>query len=194
MRLHLDTLDIKDDLAMMMIGRPRRPRPSIWIWKVPRNPHVWNPRRSGLAVQRGPLLSVSVSALLYPPRGFWRLATKARRARRKPPPATRNPLTVSSPPMSGPRPAAAPNPSSPAPSQPPPPPPASAPARMAASRVREEGEVSSGPSDDEVRTPVQVAAHALLGSSCPTRGFRALAEVGVASAACCFALVAVAGI
>uniref|UniRef100_A0ACD5Y9C5 Uncharacterized protein n=1 Tax=Avena sativa TaxID=4498 RepID=A0ACD5Y9C5_AVESA len=50
--------------------------------------------------------------------------------------------------MSGPRPAAAPNPSSPSPSQPPPPPPASAPARMAA-RVREEGEVSSGPSDDE---------------------------------------------
>ncbi|KAK1627420.1 hypothetical protein QYE76_001735 [Lolium multiflorum] len=54
--------------------------------------------------------------------------------------------------MSGPRPAAAPNPSSPSPSQPAPAPapPASAPApaRMAA-RVREEGEVSSGPSDDE---------------------------------------------
>ncbi|CAM0949529.1 unnamed protein product [Alopecurus aequalis] len=51
--------------------------------------------------------------------------------------------------MSGPRPAAAaPNPSSPAPSQPPPPPPVPAAARMAA-RVREEGEVSSGPSDDE---------------------------------------------
>uniref|UniRef100_A0ACD5XMI4 Uncharacterized protein n=1 Tax=Avena sativa TaxID=4498 RepID=A0ACD5XMI4_AVESA len=50
--------------------------------------------------------------------------------------------------MSGPRPAAAPNPSSPSRPQPPPPPPASAPARMAA-RVREEGEVSSGPSDDE---------------------------------------------
>jgi hypothetical protein len=96
MRLHLDTLDIKDDLAMMMIGRPRRPRPSIW--KVPRTPTFGNPRRSGLADQRGPLLSVSASALLYPPRGFWRLATKARRARRKPPPKTRNPLRASSSP------------------------------------------------------------------------------------------------
>ncbi|KAI4987416.1 hypothetical protein ZWY2020_020216 [Hordeum vulgare] len=53
--------------------------------------------------------------------------------------------------MSGPRPAAAPNPSSASPSPPsppPPPPPAVAVARVAA-RVREEGEVSSGPSDDE---------------------------------------------
>ncbi|KAF7070906.1 hypothetical protein CFC21_076344 [Triticum aestivum] len=50
--------------------------------------------------------------------------------------------------MSGPRPAAAPNPSSASPSPPPPPAPAAAVARVAA-RVREEGEVSSGPSDDE---------------------------------------------
>ncbi|KAM0881044.1 hypothetical protein ACQ4PT_033178 [Festuca glaucescens] len=127
-----------------------KPRPSVQ--KVPRNPHghcrkgpepepdphVWTPRRPRLAVKRGPQRSVSASTLSSTPLDSpWLLAAGYK--------DEASTLSAPSPPsMSGPRPAAAPNPSSPSPSQPPPAPPA----RMAA-RVREEGEVSSGPSDDE---------------------------------------------